>query len=353
MTRHALLLALPLLLVGCPEKEVDDLIDEEEDDDDDGGGTISGDCPEQDLGSAIGRAVAEGQITRQSTRYRYCGGSGGYDSGGSDGWGSGSGSGGGGWDSFGGPPPPDSPDGGGNPGVSFQWTAPSDGTFVFDTCGSRYDTTLGIRGSDCEGDTLECNDDWYGLKSRVQVNADEGDTFVVVVSGFSGDVGAYTLSIGQGDAAGDCQEDSGWYDTTSTWYGTDTGYYSEIPEVGVEWTSSGVELYVYGGAGAYWFGMAQTDGCEDCWTGEDCVYGYEADGASLLYCHDAGDWGTSLTYGGDRTALAAGTTAFVDGTVAAGVTYFLESDVSFGGDGSCYVWGADPSYYDGLGCTQF
>jgi hypothetical protein len=352
MNRHALLLALPLLLVGCPEKEVDDLIEEEEDEDDGGGGVVAGDCPEEDLGGSIGQAVAEGQITRESTRYRYCGGSGGSDSGGSDGWGSGSGSStGGGWDTAPGAPPPDGPDGGGSPGISFLWTAPSSGSFVFDTCGSTYDTTLGVRAPDCDGDTLECNDDWYGLKSRVQVSADAGETYVVVVSGFSGDTGRYTLNIGQGDAAGDCAGDTGWGTTSTGWYGTTgttgsvtTGW--EPPTASVEWGASGLTLEIGAGGGEYWFGLAQTTG-EDPWTGEDCVYGYESsDGSTLSYCHYAGDSGTFLTYGGDRYALATGTTAFEDASLDGQITYVLASEWS----GRCYVWGDDTSYYDGLGC---
>lgn len=348
MNRHALLLALPLLSFGCPEKGVDDLIDEEEDDDaGGGGGVISGDCPEQDLGGVLGRGIAEGQITRESTRYRYCGGSGGWDSGGSDGWGSGS-SGGGGWDSTGGPPPPDSPDGGGNPGVSYLWTAPSSGRFVFDTCGSGFDTTLGVRAPDCGGDTLECNDDWYGLRSRVQVSADAGDTFVVVVSGFSGDVGRYMLSVGAGDAAGDCAVDSGWGSTSTGWTGTTgtTGPDWGPPTASVQWGASGLTLELDGMGGDFWFGLAQTRG-DDPWTGEDCVFGYEsADGTTLSYCHYAGETGTFLTYGGDRSALLGGTTAFEDASLDGQVTYLLESDWS----GRCYVWGDDVSYFDGLGC---
>ena len=352
MNRHALLLALPLLLVGCPEKEVDDLIDEEDDDDDDdGGGVVAGECPEEDLGSSLGRAVAEGQITRESTRYRYCGGSGGVDSGGSDGWGGSSSGSSGGWDTAGGPPPPDGPDGGGSPGVSFLWTAPSSGRFVFDTCGSGYDTTLGVRAPDCDGDTLDCNDDWSGLRSQVQISADAGDTFVVVVSGFSGDVGRYMLSVGENTAAGDCSGDTGWGTTTTGWTSTTgstgtTGPGWGPPELSLEWGASGITLELSGSGDLYWFGMAQTQG-DDPWTGEDCVYGYEtAAGTTLSYCHYAGDAGMFLTYGGDPNALESGSTAFADSSVAGQLTYVLASETT----GRCYVWGDDPSYYDGLGC---
>lgn len=148
--------------------------------------------------------------------------------------------------------------------------------------------------------------------------------------------------------SGDCDDDG------STWTGTtsSTGTGTTGPSASVVWGSASVEIAVSGGPGAYWFGMAETIGCEDCWTGEDCIYGYEYSGGSLNYCHDAGDNGTTLTYGGDAASLAAGTTLFPNGDYEYAITYFLESDVEFGGDGSCYVWGADTTYYDGLGCTN-
>jgi hypothetical protein len=123
------------------------------------------------------------------------------------------------------------------------------------------------------------------------------------------------------------------------------------PTASVTWGAASVDVTISGGPGAYWFGMAETVGCDDCWTGEDCVYGYDASGTTLAYCHDGTDTGTSLTYGGNANALDAGTTVFADAAFDGSVTYYLESDPDFGGDGSCYVWGADNSYYDGLGCT--
>ena len=130
---------------------------------------------------------------------------------------------------------------------------------------------------------------------------------------------------------------------------TTTG--GDPPTATVQWTETAVDIAVSGGPGAYWFGMAETLDCTDCWTGEDCVYGYDASGTTLAYCHDAGDAGTTLTYGGDAAALGAGETVFTDNSYDGKVTYYLESDVDFGGDGACYVWGADAAYYDGLGCT--
>ena len=70
------------------------------------------------------------------------------------------------------------------------------------------------------------------------------------------------------------------------------------------------------------------------------------------YCHDGGDTGASLSYGGNANDLAAGTTLFPDDSFDGRVTYYLESDPDYGGDGRCFVWGNDTSYYSGLGCVE-
>lgn len=141
------------------------------------------------------------------------------------------------------------------------------------------------------------------------------------------------------------EDDSGydWGTATGTTTGT-TG--TGGPAVSVNWGSSGIDVDISGGSSG-WFGMAETYDCDDCWTGEDCVYGYSYSGGSLNYCHSVGGSGTSLTYGGDAGNLMSGTTVFPDASFESYVTYYLEQD-----DGSCYVWGADPSYYDGLGCSS-
>ena len=149
--------------------------------------------------------------------------------------------------------------------------------------------------------------------------------------------------------SGDCGDDGSTTGHTTTGH-TTTGSFS--PTITVAWGATSVNIDIVGGPGAYWFGMAETANCEDCWTGEDCVYGYEYSGGAFNYCHDAGDTGSSLIYGGDPTNLSAGTTVFPGSEYDGRVTYFLESDPEYGGDGSCYVWGRDPNYYDGLGCTN-
>lgn len=125
------------------------------------------------------------------------------------------------------------------------------------------------------------------------------------------------------------------------------------PEAGVVWGPGSLTLTVSGGGGAWWFGMAETTQCTDCWTGEDCLYGYETgDGAVYVYCHDIEDSGATLTYGGNLAELVPGTTVFQNNSLDGRITYLLESDPEYGGDGSCWVWGQDPSYYDGMLCGQ-
>jgi hypothetical protein len=135
--------------------------------------------------------------------------------------------------------------------------------------------------------------------------------------------------------------------------GGETDVEPEAPTASVSWGADSIALTVSGGGGAWWFGMAESVDCDDCWTGEDCVYGYEAgDGSVFAYCHDAGDAGVSLTYGGNPSELVAGTTVFSDAGFDGKVSYILESDPEYGGDGSCWIWGADNAYYEGLLCGE-
>lgn len=127
------------------------------------------------------------------------------------------------------------------------------------------------------------------------------------------------------------------------------------PVFSVTWGGGSVDLSITDGEGSYYFGMAETgSSCagapEYCWTGEDCIYGYD----TYLYCHPASATGVSLAYGGDFDALTEGSeTVFPGQTNDEGlefngsVTYYIEYS-----DGSCSSWGHDTSYYSSLGCDS-
>lgn len=107
------------------------------------------------------------------------------------------------------------------------------------------------------------------------------------------------------------------------------------------------------------FGIVETDpGCwdnteiESCWTGEDCLHGYVSpvDGEELgPYCHQMQEPDfLELLYGGDPTDLAENQeTVFTDDSWRGHVTFYVEHE-----DGSCEVGGAEPWYYDGMGCDE-
>lgn len=84
------------------------------------------------------------------------------------------------------------------------FTAPCDGDWVFETCGSLYDTVLSVYSGDCNNLTLlGCNDDDCGLQSRIYtVGLIQGQTYYVRVGGFNGATGVYnvraTLTGGMG-----------------------------------------------------------------------------------------------------------------------------------------------------------
>lgn len=78
--------------------------------------------------------------------------------------------------------------------VGYRFVAPFAATYQFDTIGSSYDTVLTVRDSGCGGVELGCDDDLGGnLSSLVTLDLAAGQTVVVTVDGFDGDVGDYLL----------------------------------------------------------------------------------------------------------------------------------------------------------------
>ncbi len=83
----------------------------------------------------------------------------------------------------------------GAPDYAVQWTAPADGLYTFDTCGSGYDTMLYVQDGPCGSPELACNDDFCGLQSSISLDLTEGQMITIVVSGFAGSSGNFTLNI--------------------------------------------------------------------------------------------------------------------------------------------------------------
>ncbi|NOY27320.1 MAG: hypothetical protein GXP62_15740 [Oligoflexia bacterium] len=115
------------------------------------------------------------------------------------------------------------------------------------------------------------------------------------------------------------------------------------------WDGSGISVdLVNGDSAGYSFGMAETDCGGDCWTGEDCLYGYTlGDGSVLSYCHPLSSTGGYLTTVGDSDLIVEGSTTILDPATMY-ITYYLEEVSS----GDCWIWGYDTSYYGGVGCSD-
>lgn len=80
--------------------------------------------------------------------------------------------------------------------VWFSWTAPSAGTWRFDTAGSSFDTTLAVyTGSTLASLVVVTNNDdaRFDLTSEVFVNTTAGTTYRIAVDGYDGDSGQLQL----------------------------------------------------------------------------------------------------------------------------------------------------------------
>ena len=114
------------------------------------------------------------------------------------------------------------------------------------------------------------------------------------------------------------------------------------------WGSSALEITVENGTGPYDFGLAEDASfSSDPWTGEDCMDGYElSSGDVLLYCHTGTKTGITIPYGDSLASLDEGATLF-NREEDRFITFVAIDKAE-----NCWVWGADPSYFDKLGCTE-
>lgn len=98
----------------------------------------------------------------------------------------------------------DSPAGCGSNGrdVWFSYVAPASAVIQVDTCtGTVYDSVVAVFAGACGSlSQLVCNDDSCGTQSTVQFTAAAGTTYLISVGGWSSEVGAGVLSVGQGPA---------------------------------------------------------------------------------------------------------------------------------------------------------
>ncbi len=79
--------------------------------------------------------------------------------------------------------------------VIFTWIAPASACYRIDTRGSDFDTVLHVRTSCPDYAQTYCDDDTIARTSRVDVDAEAGREYVIVVDGFDTSGGDYMLNI--------------------------------------------------------------------------------------------------------------------------------------------------------------
>lgn len=102
-----------------------------------------------------------------------------------------------------------------SPDALFAWTAPSTGTFTFDTVGSGFDTVLTLRSGSCSDVSLGCNDDIINgtdQRSRLIVTLFAGQTVLIAIDGFGGATGSFVLNISSGGGSDAGTPDTGALD---------------------------------------------------------------------------------------------------------------------------------------------
>jgi len=89
----------------------------------------------------------------------------------------------------------------------FRWTPSVSGTATIQTCsasGTNFDTVLYMRSGNCQtGSQVACNDDTSGCAtsgsanqgSRITPTVTAGQTYFIIVDGYGGASGNFTLSV--------------------------------------------------------------------------------------------------------------------------------------------------------------
>jgi hypothetical protein len=85
-----------------------------------------------------------------------------------------------------------------SPEQVFQWTPAVSGTATIETCGgtTNYDTVLYVRRGDClQGPEIGCSEFSCGLGTELNPSVTAGQTYFIVVDGFDGFAGNFTLTV--------------------------------------------------------------------------------------------------------------------------------------------------------------
>jgi hypothetical protein len=78
--------------------------------------------------------------------------------------------------------------------VWHSYTPQSNQTVTISLCGSAFDTTLTVF-DPCGGIELACNNNYCGLQSELTIDLTAGQTYLIRVAGYDGQMGDYTLTI--------------------------------------------------------------------------------------------------------------------------------------------------------------
>jgi hypothetical protein len=85
----------------------------------------------------------------------------------------------------------------GSPEVVFRWTPDTSGQAHLDLCGGTdYDAVMYLKEGSCNGPEVDCDDDSScGLASQLFPFVSAGTTYFIVVDGYGGDSGNFTLTV--------------------------------------------------------------------------------------------------------------------------------------------------------------
>lgn len=173
----------------------------------------------------------------------------------------------------------------GAPDVVYEFTAPADGVYLFQTAGSSFDTVLAlVDTSDCSTE-LACNDDDLSrsdLSSLIAADLTAGQNVAVVIQGFQGASGPFELTISRLLQSCLVDMDAGSAEGPGVMTGSTCGAADDLtvatcgdvilsPDITIGWTAPAAGSYTFSTVGSDFDTLivAQDDQCGELACNDD------------------------------------------------------------------------------------
>jgi hypothetical protein len=176
----------------------------------------------------------------------------------------------------------------------YLFTPPQDATYTFEITNNTFDTILSVRGGECAGPELQCNDNLPGSlggASGLALGLPAGEPVTIVVDGSFGAAGTYDLNVGM--LEGDCPDE-------------------DLGALAVPFTVSGSTVGEDNASAGSCGGLGSADWAYTWTAPADATYRFSTSGSdfdTVVYVLDESCTGAELACGNDTPVDTSGSAA--------------------------------------------